>query len=190
MTRRNTSGVHTQRRRTTRNKLLVSGWEISLSEQADKTTGHQSQPILNSILFYCGPGSSVGIATDYGLDGPGIETRWGRVFSHTSRPALGPPSLLYNGYRVFPGGKAVGAWCWPPTRSSVEVENELYLYSPSRPLLVCYRVTFTFILFYCVTCATCFGFFINHIIGHNCQTHNRDNLSRHRKIIIYYPWTR
>jgi hypothetical protein len=39
---------------------------------------------------YCGPGSSIGIATDYGLDGPGIETRWGRDFSHTSRPALGP----------------------------------------------------------------------------------------------------
>jgi hypothetical protein len=24
----------------------------------------------------CGPGSSVGIATDYGLDGPGIEVRF------------------------------------------------------------------------------------------------------------------
>jgi hypothetical protein len=34
--------------------------------------------------------SSVGIATDYGLDGPGIEIRWGRDFSHTSRPTLGP----------------------------------------------------------------------------------------------------
>ena len=29
---------------------------------------------------YCGPGSSVGITTDYGLDGPGIESRWGRNF--------------------------------------------------------------------------------------------------------------
>jgi hypothetical protein len=27
-----------------------------------------------------------------------------------------PPSLLYSGYRVFPGGKAAGAWCRPPTR--------------------------------------------------------------------------
>jgi hypothetical protein len=35
--------------------------------------------------------SSVGIATGYGLDGPGIESRWGGAdFSHTSRPALGP----------------------------------------------------------------------------------------------------
>ena len=38
----------------------------------------------------CGPGSSVGIATDYGLDGSGIESRWGRDFQHLSRPALGP----------------------------------------------------------------------------------------------------
>jgi hypothetical protein len=40
--------------------------------------------------FLCGPGSSVGIATVYGLDGPGIEFRWGRDFSQTSRPALWP----------------------------------------------------------------------------------------------------
>jgi hypothetical protein len=37
-----------------------------------------------------GPGSSVGIATGYGLDGPGIESRWNRDFPHLSRPALGP----------------------------------------------------------------------------------------------------
>ena len=37
-----------------------------------------------------GPVSSVGIATGYGLDGPGIGSRWGRDFPHLSRPALGP----------------------------------------------------------------------------------------------------
>jgi len=37
-----------------------------------------------------GPGSVVGIATGYGLSGPGIESRWGRDFSHLSRQALGP----------------------------------------------------------------------------------------------------
>jgi hypothetical protein len=36
------------------------------------------------------PGGSVGIATGYGQDGPGIESQWGRDFSHTSRPALEP----------------------------------------------------------------------------------------------------
>jgi hypothetical protein len=38
----------------------------------------------------CGPGSSVGIAIGYGLDGPGLESRWGRDFPHLFRPALGP----------------------------------------------------------------------------------------------------
>jgi hypothetical protein len=37
-----------------------------------------------------GPGSSVGIVTGYRLDDPGIKSQWGRDFSHTSRPALGP----------------------------------------------------------------------------------------------------
>jgi len=36
-----------------------------------------------------GQHSSVGIATGYGLEGPGIESRWGRDFLHMSRQALG-----------------------------------------------------------------------------------------------------
>jgi hypothetical protein len=54
-----------------------------------------------------GRDSSVGIATRYGLYGLGIEARrgGGRDF-----PALRTISLLYNGYRVFLGGKAAGAW--------------------------------------------------------------------------------
>ena len=40
--------------------------------------------------FTRGCDSSVGIATRYGLDGPGIESRLGRDFPHPSRPALGP----------------------------------------------------------------------------------------------------
>jgi hypothetical protein len=49
------------------------------------------------MLLTCGPGSSVGIATDYGLDGPGIESCWGRDFSQTSRPAMRPtqPSVQW-----------------------------------------------------------------------------------------------
>jgi hypothetical protein len=60
------------------------------------------------------PGSSVGIATDYGLDGPGIEKKnpgGGEIFRTRPDRPWGPPRLLYNGYRVFPGGKAAGAWC-------------------------------------------------------------------------------
>ena len=54
-----------------------------------------------------GPGSVVGIATAYGLDGPGIESRWGEIFRTCPGRSWGPPSLLYNGYRVFPGGKVL-----------------------------------------------------------------------------------
>jgi len=35
-------------------------------------------------------GRSVGTATGNELDGPGIESWWGRYFPHLSRPALGP----------------------------------------------------------------------------------------------------
>jgi hypothetical protein len=45
---------------------------------------------------------------------------------------LGPPSLLYNWYRVFSGVKAAAAWRLSPTPSSAEVKErvELYLYLP------------------------------------------------------------
>jgi hypothetical protein len=60
----------------------------------------------------CGPDNSVGIATDYGLDGPGIESRWGaRFFAPVQIGPGAHPSLMYNGYRVYSGGKAAGAWC-------------------------------------------------------------------------------
>jgi hypothetical protein len=46
--------------------------------------------IFNWYKNVCGPSSSVGIATGYGLNGPGIESRLGRDFPHLSRPVLGP----------------------------------------------------------------------------------------------------
>ena len=36
-----------------------------------------------------GPASVDGIATGYGMSGPGIESQWGRYFPRLSRPALG-----------------------------------------------------------------------------------------------------
>jgi hypothetical protein len=65
----------------------------------------------NKYLPIWGWDSLVGVAPGYRLDGLGIESLWKRDFSHTSRPALGPIHLLYNGYWVFPGGKGARAWC-------------------------------------------------------------------------------
>jgi hypothetical protein len=77
------------------------------------------------IFIYMVLDSSVGIATGYGLEGPGIESRLGaRFFAHVQTGPGGPSSLLYNGYRVFPGGKAAGEWCCPPTASSAEVKKQ------------------------------------------------------------------
>jgi len=44
------------------------------------------------------------IVTHYGLDGPGSNPGGARISARPDRP-WGPPSLVYNGYRVFPGGK-------------------------------------------------------------------------------------
>ena len=44
----------------------------------------------SGVFSPCGHDTSVGIATGYGLNGPGIESLWGRDFSHPSRPALRP----------------------------------------------------------------------------------------------------
>ena len=59
----------------------------------------------------------------------------GEVFRTRPDRPWGPPNLLYNGYLVFLGGKAAGAWRSPPTPSSAEVKEkvQLYLHSPSGP---------------------------------------------------------
>ena len=55
--------------------------------------------------------SSVGIATHYGLDGPEIESRWGRDLPHPFRPTLGTTqSVVQLVLGRFPEGKATGAW--------------------------------------------------------------------------------
>jgi hypothetical protein len=51
-------------------------------------TPHPSVFYTVSVHFG-GPGSSVGIATDYGLDGPGSNPGGNEIF-RPSRPALGP----------------------------------------------------------------------------------------------------
>jgi len=98
-----------------------------------------------------GRDSSVGIATGFGLGGPGIESRSGRDFPHFSRPAPGPTGLLYNGYRVYSGGKKrPGRDADPSPHSSAVVKKSraipltpLWPVRPVQSLSVCTRVHFT-----------------------------------------------
>jgi len=88
-----------------------------------------------------GPGSSVSISTGYGLDSPGIESRCGRDFPHCSGQFSGPHSLLYNGCRVFPGGRErPGHVADPSPRFSAVIKKELYLYFPYGPYVL-YRAS-------------------------------------------------
>ena len=58
-----------------------------------------------------GQDSSVGIATRYGLDGPGIKSRSRARFSAPIQTGPGAHTASYTmGTVIFPGGKAAGAW--------------------------------------------------------------------------------
>jgi hypothetical protein len=87
------------------------------------------------------------IATRYGLDHPESNFDGGEIFRTCSHRPWIPPSLLYNWYRVHSRGSAAGAWRWPPTPSSAEVEErvELYLCSPSVTFWQVVEWTFTLI---------------------------------------------
>ena len=61
---------------------------IYISLAIKKKTKQRVIVVCTTLIV--GRDNAVGIATLYGLDGPGIETRWGRDFPHAFIPALGP----------------------------------------------------------------------------------------------------
>ena len=84
-----------------------------------------------------GPGSVLGIATELrtGRSGDRIPVG-GEIFRTCADQPWGTPSLLYSGYRVFPGGKerpGRDADPSPPSSTVGHERVELYLYSPYGP---------------------------------------------------------
>ena len=81
--------------------------------------------IITAATAYCGPGSSVGIATDYSLEGSGSNPDGDDIFRQ-SRPALGPTQSPVNWVPgLFPGGKVRpgrAADHTPPSRAAVMEE--------------------------------------------------------------------
>jgi hypothetical protein len=80
------------------------------------------QYINYCLLLYSGPGSSVGIATGYGLDGPGI--RGARIFAHVQTGPGAHQASCAMGTGSFPGVKRPGRGADHPPSPSAEVENE------------------------------------------------------------------
>ena len=98
-------------------------------------------------------GNSVSIATGYGLDGPGIESWWGRHFPHRSRPAPGTqPATCTMGTGSFPEvkrGRGVKltphpllvTWSWKGRAIPL---LPLWAVRPVQSLSACTGVHFTF----------------------------------------------
>jgi hypothetical protein len=79
----------------------------------------------------------IGIATRYGLEGPGIESRWGRDFPHLSRPAPRPTQLPVQwvpGLSWGKGGMGVVLTTHPHLEPRyTERSGAIPLLSPKRP---------------------------------------------------------
>jgi hypothetical protein len=86
--------------------------------------------------------SSTGIATRYGLDGPGIESRCGGA--KFSAPVQTGPRAHPASYTIGVKRPGRGVDHQPPSSAKVKERVELYLYAPSGPSLACYRANFTF----------------------------------------------
>ena len=91
------------------------------------------------------------IATHYGLDGQGIEPQWGGgIFCTRSDRPWGPPTPLYDAYRVsFPGVKRPGRGVDHPLPSSAEVKErvELYLHFPTGPSCLLQDELYIYLIF-------------------------------------------
>jgi len=71
--------------------LFINLFESALKFSGDKLAKLQEQ--FHCIYSFC-PGSSVGIATDYGLDGSGSNPGSDEIFRTCPDRPWGPPSFL------------------------------------------------------------------------------------------------
>jgi hypothetical protein len=148
-----TAQSYHRRPQNTLKAIQVLTWLQNLMNTKEKLTKLEvlQRPKRRLPFFGVGRHSSVCKATRYGLDGPGIESRWWRGFPYLSRRALGltkPPIQCVLGLSL--GGKAAGAWSWPPTL----LQHGHYRYSRAIPMLplwafvACSRVKFTVLTFF------------------------------------------
>ena len=88
------------------------------------------------IYIYEGQDSSVGIATRYGLDGPGIESRWWGKARFSAHVQTGPgahPASDTMGTGSFPRVKRPGSGVDHPPHLAPRLKKE-YSYTSTPPL--------------------------------------------------------
>ena len=92
---------------------LPKRWDAVIEKQEDYVQVNKKMVciIYEMTLVFVSRDSVVGIATRYGLDGPGIESRWMARFSAPVQNGPGAHPASYTmGKGVFTGGKAAGPW--------------------------------------------------------------------------------
>jgi hypothetical protein len=106
------------------------------------TDGFTSPPKASSQSLYR-------LATDWTVrrSNPG----GGEIFRTRPDRHWGPPSLLYSGYRVFPGGKAAGASTHPLLAARSRMSRAIPLL-PLWAIGAFYRANFTFTFYFAKVC--------------------------------------
>jgi hypothetical protein len=83
------SHKHCYSDRETQKVSLYKHYAMSSRGKAPRTRNLGTEAVSLVITMCCNRVAAGGIVTRYGLDGPGIESRWRPDFPHPSRPALG-----------------------------------------------------------------------------------------------------
>jgi len=133
----------------------INNWNFRQSNKSCKENfGSQARKSFNRFTTKdCEPGSSVGIATGYGLGGLGIESRKGARFSEPVPTSSGAHQISCTmGTGSFPGVKSgwgvtltphplLVPWSWKSRAIPLLL---LWVVRPVQSLSACTRVTCTF----------------------------------------------
>ena len=144
--------VGESRRKTHKNCCFSSTSCINLIWSHSELNHCQRASYMKGLLTICGPGSVVSIATGYGLDGPGIECRWGTRFSAPVQTGRGAhPASCTMGTGFFTGVKSGRGVMLTPHPLLVSWSRKsraipllpLWAVRPVQSLSACTRVHFT-----------------------------------------------